>query len=117
MLDYCIILFMDYEKSLCPLFPQYKVGKSVIELENLVSNHQVLIKQMTSNNELFPKLEDVLYVKDKRRLNFHSEPSSRNENQFRSEELSKKPFTICYKCGKPDHFKRDCRVKVVCDRC
>ena len=28
MPDYVVILFMDYEKSLCPLFPQYKGGKS-----------------------------------------------------------------------------------------
>ena len=37
---------------------------SVIELENLLS----------------PKSEDVLYVKDQRRQNFHSKPSSSNEN-------------------------------------
>ena len=38
-------------------------------------------------------------------------------NQFKSEQLSKKPFKACYRCGKPGHFKRDCQVKVVCHRC
>ena len=72
---------------------------------------------MISSNELSPKSEDVLYAKDQRRQNFHSNPSSSNENQFRSEESSKKPYKACYKCGKRGHFKRDCRVKVVCHRC
>ncbi|XP_022939179.1 bZIP transcription factor 17-like [Cucurbita moschata] len=67
---------------------------------------------MTSNNKLSQNLENVLSVKDQRRQNFHSKVSSSNENQFRTEESSKKPFKACYKCGKPGHFKRDCRVKV-----
>ena len=90
---------------------------TVIELENLLSNQEALIKQMTSSNEFSPKLEGVLYVKDQRRQNFHSRPSSSNENQFRSDESSKKPFKACYRCGKPGHFKRDCQAKVVCDHC
>ena len=72
---------------------------------------------MTSNNDLSLKSEDVLYIKDQRRQNFHSKPSSSSGNQFINEESSKKPFTVCYKCGKPGHFKRNCRVKVVCDHC
>ena len=72
---------------------------------------------MTNSNEFSPKSEDVLYVKDQRRQNFHSKLSSSNVNQFRSEESSKKPFKACYRCGKPGHFKRDCQVKVLCDRC
>ena len=90
---------------------------TVIELENLLSNQEALVKQMTSNNEFSPKSEDVLHVKDLGRQNYHSKPSSTNGKQFRSEESSKKPFKACYKCGKPGHFKRDCRVKVVCHRC
>ena len=58
MLDYDIILFVDYENTLCPLFPQWWANQpTVIELENLLSNHEVLIKQMTSSNELSPKSE------------------------------------------------------------
>ena len=72
---------------------------------------------MTSSNEFSPKSEDALYVKDQRTQNYHSKPSSTHEKQFRSEESPKKPFKACYKCGKPGHFKRDCRVKVVCHRC
>ena len=90
---------------------------TVIELENLLSNQEALVKQMTSSNEFSPKLEDALYVKDQRRQNYHSKPSSSNGNKLRSEESSKKPFKACYRCGKPDHFKRDCQVKVVCHRC
>ena len=40
---------------------------TIIELENLLSNQDALIKQMTSNNEFSPELEGVLYVKDQRR--------------------------------------------------
>ena len=47
---------------------------TVIELKNLLSNQEALVKQMTSSNESSPKLEDVLYVKDQRRQNFHSKP-------------------------------------------
>ena len=72
---------------------------------------------MTSSNDRCGKSEDVLYVKDQRRQNFHSKPSSSNGNQFRSEESSKKPFKACYRCGKPGHFKRDFQVKVVSHRC
>ena len=90
---------------------------TVIELENLLSNQEALIKQMPSSNEFFRKSEDVLYVKDQRRENFHPKLSSSNENQFRSEESLKKPFKACYRCGKPCHFKRDYQAKVVCDRC
>ena len=96
---------------------EWENQRTVIELENLFSYQEALIKQMTSSNELSPKSKDVLYVKDQRRQNFHSKPSSSNGNQFRSEESSKKPYKACYKCGKPGHFKRDCRVKVVCHRC
>ena len=99
MLGYGVILFVDYEKALCPLFPQYKGGQISLRLLNS------------------PKSEVVLCVKDQRRHNFHSETSSSNGNLFRSAESSKKPFKVCYKCGKPGHFKRDCRVKAVCDRC
>ena len=49
--------------------------------------------------------------------NYHSNPSSTNGKQFKSEESSKKPFKACYKCGKSDHFKRDCWVKVVYHGC
>ena len=45
---------------------------SFIELENLLSNQDTLIKQMINNNELSPKSEDVLHVKYQRRSNFHS---------------------------------------------
>ena len=73
---------------------------TVIELENLLSDQEALIKQMTSSNEFSRKSEDVLNVKDQRRQNFHSKPSSSNGNQFRSEESSKKPFKACYRVWK-----------------
>ena len=81
---------------------------TIIDMENLLSNQKALIKQMTSNNKLSPKSEDVLYVKDQGRHNFHSKSSSSNENQFMSEESSKKPFKACYKCEKPGHLQQDC---------
>ena len=46
MLGYGVILFVDYEKALCPLFPQYKGGQISLRLLNS------------------PKSEDVLYVKE-----------------------------------------------------
>ena len=73
---------------------------TVIELENLLSNQEAMVKQMTSSNEFSTKSEDALYVKDQRRQNYHSKPSSTNGKQFKSEKSSKKPFKACYKCGK-----------------
>ncbi|KAK9011935.1 hypothetical protein V6N11_040006 [Hibiscus sabdariffa] len=49
-----------------------------------------------ANIKLSPKLEDVLFVKDQRRKNFHSKPFSGDKNQFRSEEHPKMSSKSCY---------------------
>ncbi|KAK8344206.1 hypothetical protein V6Z11_A07G063300 [Gossypium hirsutum] len=85
-------------------------------LENLLSNQEALIKQMT-NVKLSSKSEDVLFVKDQMRKILYSKSSSGDRNQSRSEKQPKRPFKSCYRCGKLGHIKRDCRVKVACDRC
>ncbi|GMI96773.1 hypothetical protein HRI_003346600 [Hibiscus trionum] len=89
---------------------------SIFELENLLSNQEALIKQMTST-KLSSKSEDVLFVKDQRRKIFYSKPFLGDRNQSRSEEQPKRSVKSCYRCGKLGHIKQDCRVKVVCDRC
>ncbi|KAK4426940.1 hypothetical protein Salat_1462800, partial [Sesamum alatum] len=98
-----------------------KCGKALLALRILISkeyiDHEALLNQMTSNNKLSPKSEDMLYVKDHSRKNVHSKSLSSNKNQFRTEDQSKRPSKACYRCGKLGHLKRDCRVKVVYDRC
>ncbi|KAA8540328.1 hypothetical protein F0562_024753 [Nyssa sinensis] len=91
---------------------------SIIELENLLSNQEALMKQMASSNKQSPsQVEDALYTKDKAKSNSFSKHSSGDNKQSKTEGQSRGNSRSCYRCGKLGHLKRDCRVKVVCNRC
>ncbi|XP_073158632.1 uncharacterized protein [Henckelia pumila] len=91
---------------------------TIIELENLLSNQEALIKQMSgSSKQSFSRQEDVLYTKDKAKGKFFSKQASGDSKQSKPEWQSKNDSNGCYRCGKPGHIKRNCHVKVVCDRC
>lgn len=56
---------------------------SIIELENLLSNKEALMRQMSGKH----RSEDVLFIKEKNKT------------------------VQCYKCGKPNHVAKFCRTK------
>jgi len=43
---------------------------SIIELENVLTNHEELVKQMFRNNKPLSQVDDVLYTKDQGKRNF-----------------------------------------------
>ena len=91
---------------------------SIVELENLLSNQEALMKQMfNSSSKSFSQVEDILYTKDQGKNNFSTKHSSSNNKQSKIEGQSMGNSKACYRCGKLGQIKRDCRVKVVCSRC
>ncbi|KAA8549858.1 hypothetical protein F0562_001542 [Nyssa sinensis] len=90
----------------------------IIELENLLSNQEALMKQIASNNKQSPsQVEDALYTKDKAKSNSFSKHSSADSKQSKTKGQSRGNSKSYYRCGKLGHLKRDCHVKVVCNRC
>ena len=45
---------------------------SIFKLENLLSNQEALVKQVTNNSKPLPQTDDVLYTKDKKKKSFSS---------------------------------------------
>lgn len=93
----------------------WPVQPSIIELGNLLSNQEALVKQMSSRNH--SQGGDVLYTQDQGNSCFPSKHASGSGNQFRPEEETKGRPMYCYRCGKEGHLKRECRVKLICTRC
>lgn len=85
---------------------------SVEELESLLSNQEALAKQMAKN--LNSERDDVLFSKEK-----FSEAGINEKKGNGNSPQGNKSFK-CYRCGKPGHIKKYCRVKlskanVACD--
>nr|DAD31904.1 TPA_asm: hypothetical protein HUJ06_010755 [Nelumbo nucifera] len=88
---------------------------SIVELENLLSNQEALVKQMSGK---FPNVEDALFVKDKSKTrNAHKHSSSDGKQQKAEGEQSSTSKLTCYRCGKVGHIKANFRVKIVCKKC
>ena len=88
---------------------------SVVELENLLSNQEALVKQMTGKH--VPDVEDAFFAKDKKVKNAHKHLySSSKQKHAKGEQLNTSKPT-CYWCGKVGHMKSNCRAKIVCKRC
>lgn len=91
---------------------------SIVELENLLSNQEALVKQMSSTTSASTTsaVEDVLFTKDKGRdksTTKHVDNGKQQRYAANSDGNSK----TCHRCGKHGHIKKYCRVKVVCQRC
>lgn len=86
---------------------------SIIELENLLSNQEALVKQMSEKST--SNVEDALLVKEGwKTRNAQKYSSSCSKQQNLEGERSN---ITCYRCGKVGHIKANCRVKIVCERC
>ncbi|KAA8549541.1 hypothetical protein F0562_001441 [Nyssa sinensis] len=73
---------------------------SIIELENLLSNQEALMKQMASRNKQSPsQVEDALYTKDKAKSNSFSKHSSGDNKQSKTEGQSRGNSRSCYRKG------------------
>ena len=80
---------------------------SIIDLENLLSNQEALVKQMSSNNiRPLSQVDDVFYTNDQRKINFSSKNSSGDYKQSRSEGQRGGDSKTCFRCGETGHFKR-----------
>ncbi|KAG6384138.1 hypothetical protein SASPL_156061 [Salvia splendens] len=74
---------------------------SIIELENLLSNHEALVKQIIGgNNQSLSRVEKVLYAKDKGKSKFTAKSPSVVDNFSKGEGHPKK-FSQEYKVPKP----------------
>ncbi|KAG8364043.1 hypothetical protein BUALT_Bualt19G0085100 [Buddleja alternifolia] len=87
---------------------------SILELENLLTNQEALARQMAGVH-ISSGSDDVLFSKGKRKSKTTSKGSSNigpqkksNPNPDKTSYEEKK----CYRCGKPGHIKRFCRVKL-----
>ncbi|KAG8370120.1 hypothetical protein BUALT_Bualt14G0084400 [Buddleja alternifolia] len=87
---------------------------SILELENLLTNQEALARQMAGVH-ISGGSDDVLFSKGKRKSKTTSKGSSNigpqkksNPNPDKTSYEEKK----CYRCGKPGHIKRFCRVKL-----
>ncbi|KAA8521602.1 hypothetical protein F0562_012275 [Nyssa sinensis] len=117
----CRYLICGLRKEFMPfisLIQGWANQPSIIELENLLSNQEALMKQMASSNKQSPsQVEDAFYTKDKAKSNSFSKHSSVDNKQSKIERQFGGNSKSCYRCGKLGHLKRNCRVKVVCNRC
>ena len=80
---------------------------SIIDLENILSNHEALVKQMSSNPHT--QEDNALYARDHEK---HKSPYKQFENPWEPRDSPK----TCFRCGKDGHFKHDYHVKVTCSR-
>nr|DAD45748.1 TPA_asm: hypothetical protein HUJ06_003978 [Nelumbo nucifera] len=100
------------ENELTGMIQGWAKQPSIIELENLLSNQEALVKQMTNNS--LSKVEDALHIDYQRKKNFSSKHN--DSEQTRIEGQSKGNSKACYRCGKPGHIRchiqRNCRVNL-----
>ncbi|KAL0433336.1 UNVERIFIED_CONTAM: hypothetical protein Slati_2667900 [Sesamum latifolium] len=86
---------------------------SVEELENLLSNQEALAKQMARSSEP----DAVLFSKGKfNRKNVSTKNKSNEYGSSVERTTGGNPHNSnvvkCYRCGKPGHIKKNCRVKL-----
>ncbi|CAK9155221.1 unnamed protein product [Ilex paraguariensis] len=79
---------------------------SIVDLENLLSNQEALVKQMTRP---ISEVEDVLFTKDKWKNRGVPKHSSSDGKQAKAEMESDGNSKSCYRCGKLGHIKRNCQ--------
>ena len=115
MLDYDVILFVDYEKTLCHLFPRYKGGQSHWRICFLI--RKVWLNKWLAATSFLQSQKMCCMSKIKGDRIFIQSLHQAMWINLEARSCQKKPFKTCYKCEKPDHFKRDCWVKVACHRC
>ncbi|XVE83610.1 hypothetical protein DITRI_Ditri16bG0101000 [Diplodiscus trichospermus] len=96
----------------------WSTQQSIIELENLLSNQEVLVKQMaTGGKQSLSQGEDILYTKDKTRGKFSNKNYSSDSKHSKTEGQLRRNSKGYYKCRKLGHSKHEYRVKVVCNWC
>lgn len=89
---------------------------SIVELENLLSNQEALVKQMCGKTNF--EVDDALFTKDTRKSKDAYKHSSNGGKQQKAEgESAGTSKPVCYRCGKVGHIKPNCRAKLVCKRC
>ena len=72
---------------------------SIIDLENLLSNQEALVKQMSNNPHT--QGDNALYARNQGK---HKSPYKIFGNPWEPRDSPK----TCFQCGKEGHFKRDC---------
>ncbi|KAM7490977.1 hypothetical protein LguiA_033898 [Lonicera macranthoides] len=88
---------------------------SIEELENLLTNQESLVKQMTFKP--ISEAEEVIFAKEKWRNKGDPKQSSSGGKQLKEESGAKENSRVCYRCGISGHIKRNCRVKIKCSKC